>query len=44
MPQGGRDTRDREWLLKGFEGVMLRLEGPDLVRVAGRADRRGEPG
>lgn len=44
MCEGGRDTSDREWLLKGFEGVMLRLEGLTLVRVAGRADRRGDSG
>ena len=44
MCAGWRDTSDREWLLKGFEGAMLRLEGLTLVRVAGKGDRRGEPG
>ena len=44
MWEGWRDTSGREWLLKGFEGVMLRLEGPDLIRVAGKGDRRGDSG
>lgn len=44
MCEGGRDTSGRECHLKGFEGVILRLEGLALVRVAGRDDRRGEPG
>ena len=44
MCAGWRDTSDREWLLKGFEGAMLRLEGLTLVRVAGKDDRRGESG
>ena len=44
MCEGGRDTSDRECHLKGFEWVMLRLEGLTLVRVAGKGDRRGDSG
>ena len=51
MCRGGReyvpgevDTGGGDGPFPGFKWPVLRLMGDGVVRVAGRVDRRGEPG